>query len=356
MVLMPKKKPGREFRAAAASLVLFCLVFFVPAKGYEANYLVMTEKRVELYYQPRDGKVAAQYLSWATAYRPRPEFLSGSRPDSLRIYIAPTEGEFYRLTGGRLPEWGVACALPGLNIIVLRSPRLVPLWKEKPRNILLHEISHIFLEQQLRPAEIPRWFHEGFALYCSQAWDLGNFLELSLSLVLGRFFPLDSLATGFPAEEGASRLAYLQSYTVVEYLFTSRDTRQLSMLFDRWRELGDLDKALRSSFGITLLKFEDRWKEWALVRYGWMKLLTSITLIWIVAAVLFIFVFISRRAKFHRKLAEMKEREVLISKEEMDYREAHTGPDDSQAEDHGRNVQLPEDERGDRPGSPSDKS
>jgi len=349
MVLKMMKKTTLEFRGVAGCVLLLSLGFFFPAQGYESAYLAIGDRQIELYYQPRDSKVAAEYLAWAAAYRPRPEFLSRKSVDSLRIYIASTEGEFYRLTGGRLPEWGVACAMPRQNIIVVRSPRLVPLWKENPRSILLHEISHVFLDQQLRPAEIPRWFQEGFAMYSSQAWDLGSFLELSLSLVLDRFFALDSLAAGFPAGESASRLAYLQSYTVVEYLFSSREPPQLSMLFDRWRELGDLDKALRSSFGITLLTFEKRWKKWALVRYGWVKLLTSLTLIWILAAFLFIFVYISRRAKFKRKLEEMRMREAPDPRVEADYGETtYAAEEDFQAGPDAAN------DRGSRPGPSAD--
>ena len=333
MVLVLIKKITVKFRLVASSFLLFCPVFAY-AQAYESNYRIIVDKGIELYFQDRDGKVASEYLAWAAAYRPRPEFLSGERLEGLRIYLAPTEGEFYRLTGGRMPEWGVACALPELDLVVVRSPRLVPLWKENPRSILLHEISHVFLDQQLRPGEIPRWFHEGFAMYCSQAWDLGNFLELSLSLVLGTFFPLDSLTTGFPSGESASRLAYLQSYTVVEYLFITRDSGQLAMLFERWRKLKDLDKAMRSSFGTTLLRFEKRWKQWALVRYGWMKLVTSLTLIWILAAVLFIFVYISRRAKFRCKLDEMRKRESLDSQIQTGpWDKNHTGQEESRVEE-----------------------
>ncbi|MBN2287821.1 MAG: hypothetical protein JXQ83_00715, partial [Candidatus Glassbacteria bacterium] len=129
----------------------------VPAQGYVPEYLVMRQKQVELFYQSPDSKVAGEYLAWAAAFSPAPEFLSRESVRGLKIYLAPSEGEFYRLTGGKLPEWGVACAMPRLDLIVVRSPRLVPLWKENPRRILLHEICHVFLDQQLRPAEIPRW-------------------------------------------------------------------------------------------------------------------------------------------------------------------------------------------------------
>lgn len=303
-------KTGRVFQ------ILLVVIFFSPhfseplfaAESVE-GYNLLTGKGIAVYYRPPDNKVASQYLSWAQSFTPRPDWLGAGRPSELKIYIAPTLDEFDRLSGGRLPEWGVACALPDENLVIVRSPRIVPLWIEKPKEILLHEISHVILEHWLRPAEIPRWFHEGYAQYASRMWGIGNSLEFSVALLVGMVLPLDSLAEGFPEGEKAARRAYLQSYTAVEYLFSRWEKPHLQLLFRKWREMGNLDRALRMSLGLTLGQFEKRWKKWAEVRYGWLKLLTSVTLIWILAAVLFITVYVSRRRRFKRRLAEMRRAE-----------------------------------------------
>jgi len=192
----------------------------------------------------------------------------------------------------------------------------VPLWKEDPRRILLHEISHIFLHQQLSPARIPRWFHEGYALYCSQMWDLGNSLDFSIAILVGAISPLESLNSNFPADETLASRAYLQSYTVVNYMFGRWRQDQLALLFERWRTLGELDPALRMSLGLTLAQLENRWREWAETRYGWLKLITSVTVIWIFAAGLFVALYITRRVKYHQRLKEMKASEPEQDDEE----------------------------------------
>jgi hypothetical protein len=273
------------------------------------GYRLLTGKGIAVYYRPPDDKVARQYLDWAVSFTPRPGWLDTGRLPELRIYIAPTLSEFDRLSGGRLPEWGVACALPGEKVVIVRSPRIVPLWLEDPKQILLHEISHVILEHWLSPAEIPRWFHEGYAQYASGMWDIGNSLEFSVALLVGMVQPLDALAEGFPQDEKAARRAYLQSYTAVEYLFIHWEKAHLELLFRKWREMSNLDRALRMSLGLTLGQFEKRWKKWAEVRYGWLKLLTSVTLIWILAGALFIAVYVSRRVRFKRRLAEMRHAE-----------------------------------------------
>lgn len=89
------------------------------------NYFSIGQGVATVYYRAEDSKVAHSYLGWAEAYKPRPEWLSASSLASLSIYIAPTQQEFINLSGGLLPEWGVACAIPGTDIIIVRSPRIV---------------------------------------------------------------------------------------------------------------------------------------------------------------------------------------------------------------------------------------
>ncbi|HUU28581.1 MAG TPA: hypothetical protein VM123_12290 [archaeon] len=303
-------------------ICFFLSLLFVPAYGSEfadqeaAEYEKIVENQVVVYYQPPDSKVAREYLTWSTEFVPHPDFLRKAGLKKLAVYIAPTNQEFTRLTGGRLPEWGVACALPQEDAVIVRSPRIVPLWKENPREILLHEIAHVFLEQQLSPAEIPRWFHEGFAVYSSSMWGIESSLEFSVALLVGAVAPMKALSRDFPADEVAARRAYLQSYTLIEYMFGNWQDQQLALLFQKWREQGELDKALRISLGLTLMQLENRWRKWVEVRYGWLKLLTSVTVIWIFAAGLFIAVYISRRLKFKKKLKEMKLQEIKVLEEQ----------------------------------------
>lgn len=296
----------------------------MPARGEELSGQLTPDYRkfdqgagCVVYYQTQDSKVAMEYLAWSSDFLPRPDFLRSKRLRKLEIIIVPDNSEFNRLSGGLIPEWGIACSLPQENAVIVRSPRLIQLWKEDPHEILMHEIAHVFLDQLLRPAQIPRWFHEGYALYCTSMWDIGSSLEFSVAILIGSVFSLQDLAVQFPSDEARAHRAYLQSYTVVEYIFSQWDERQLELLFRNWQEMEDLDKALRASLGLTMVQLEDRWRGWVEVRYGWLKLLTGMSLIWIFATGLFIAVYISRRLKFKRKLEELKAQEQETLPEEQ---------------------------------------
>jgi hypothetical protein len=58
---------------------------------------------------------------------------------------------------------------------------------------------------------------------------------------------------------------------------------------------------------------EQQWRKWAGVRYGWLKLLTSATLLWIAAAFLFLAVYVKRRRRYLRKLEEMRNHERRLA-------------------------------------------
>jgi len=275
-----------------------------PAAGMA--YRELRSGTVVVLYRNPDSASAAQYLQWATAFRPRNGILTGWRLGEVTICLAADENEFQRLSGGALPEWGLAFAMPSSDLVIVRSPRIATGVLEDPRVVLNHELSHVFLDQALRPAAVPRWFQEGYALWSAEMWGLEDMFETSVALAVGSFLPFRELSAGFPQQEALARRAYLQSYTVIDYLSSRWNESQRNLLLQRWRESGDLDTALRLSLGLTLDKFEAGWREWVGVRYGWLRLLGSVTLLWIVAAGLFILVFVFRRRRYSSELKKMK--------------------------------------------------
>lgn len=304
----------------SAALLAPCLPPLSPLAGAEpasfhatAGYRsLVSAGAVELLFYPVDRKVAQRYRDWCDQFIPRPEFIRGRALPGTRVFIAPSEEEFQRLSGGMLPEWGVACAFPEEGVVIVRSPRLVPLWREDPREILFHELAHIALARVLPEARVPRWFHEGYAVYSAQMWGPESWLEFSLAILVRKVQPLAQLRSDFPAEEARARRAYLQSYTVVEYIFTRWDDSQLELLFSRWNEQGDLDQALRQTLGLTLDQLEGQWMQWAQGRYGWMTFLTDFSVIWILGGGLFIAVYVIRRRAYRKRLAEMERIERML--------------------------------------------
>ena len=50
-----------------------------------------------------------------------------------------------------------------------------------------------------------------------------------------------------------------------------------------WRELGDLDQAVRYTFGMTLGQLEDEWRRDVRRRYGFLQAAANVGAIWFIA-------------------------------------------------------------------------
>ncbi len=76
---------------------------------------------IVFHYAARDSTIATALAELAVAFVPRPLVADGLPPDTLHVVVAPTEGAFVELTGGRAPDWGLAVAFPKFGTSVPRS-------------------------------------------------------------------------------------------------------------------------------------------------------------------------------------------------------------------------------------------
>jgi hypothetical protein len=107
-------------------------------------------------------------------------------------------------------------------------------------------------------------------------------------------------------------MAYLLSATAVDYLRRRGGERGMTLLFANWRREKDLERALRTTFGITLGQFEDEWRRDVRNRYGWLAMLGSMAIVWLLATALVLAAWIPRRRRNRRKLAAMDAEERML--------------------------------------------
>ena len=107
-------------------------------------------------------------------------------------------------------------------------------------------------------------------------------------------------------------MAYLLSATAVDYLRRRGGERGLALLFANWRREGEMERAVRTTYGITLGQFEEEWRRDVRTRYGWLSMLSSMALVWLFAAALVLAAWIPRRRRNRRKLATMDAEEHML--------------------------------------------
>jgi hypothetical protein len=276
-----------------------------------AQERVLSAGSVRVMYTPRQGGLAREVL--AAARRPlRLPGLGTWTPDSIVVVVASDPAGFAAATGGGVPEWAGGVAIPELRRIVLPAYPAAGVRDDERGVVLRHELAHLALHRHVGRL-VPRWFDEGYAEVASGGWDVESAWQLRLAFARGLAPPLDSLTLDWPRREADARLAYLLSATAVDYLRRRGGERGLALLFAHWRQSGELDPALRATYGITLGRFEDDWRQDVRSRYGWLALLSNLALIWVAATALVLLAWIPRRRRNRRKLAQMEAEEHLLA-------------------------------------------
>lgn len=299
--------PEGSVRPVACGLTAILLILaLVPAMAADED-TGQEELRVGnllFRYAPSQQKAAATLVRRLET----PVRMPGLPPDVLDggdilVYLAPDEATFEELAPGA-PDWSGAIAFPQGDSIVLPTygPRAggVPL-----QTVLRHELAHVALNRYLG-ARVPRWFHEGYAQLASSSWGSDQAWTLRIAILLGRVRSLDSLGLEFRRQRVAADQAYLLSYTAVDYLQRLGGAPGFAQLLRSWRELGDLDPALRRTYGVTLGQFEGMWRRDLRRRYGWLLLLTQTIFFWTALTIALLVLGYWKRKRNRRKLATLE--------------------------------------------------
>jgi hypothetical protein len=217
----------------------------------------------------------------------------------IRLVVVSDAERFDSLTAGRLPEWGVAAAFPATNTIVLRP-------MGDPRRALRHELAHLALHSVVR--SVPRWFDEGYAVWAAGEWGRLEALRVNWALLRGErpsLIELDGYLRGPTAS--SAEAAYALAATAVLFLERLGGERGLEPILLALATDGDIDRALRRSYQVTLGQFEDLWRRDLKNRYGWLLVLSTFSAFWAVAGVMLVALWVWRRHRDQERRAALDE-------------------------------------------------
>ncbi len=174
--------------------------------------------------------------------------------------------------------------------------------------VFRHELAHLGL-YAATDGRAPRWLQEGYAQYASGSWNWEEAWRLRVALLFRGEDALRELALGFPRDAEGARLAYLLSYTAVHELAAMGGERGLAAFFGAYREGGGTDAALRRVYGLTLGRFEERWRERVEARYGWLYVVSRASVFWVAVTLLLLWMGWRRRRRDRRRLEGLREAE-----------------------------------------------
>jgi hypothetical protein len=219
------------------------------------------------------------------------------------VYLAPDPAIFDSLAPG-VPDWSAGLAFPERDRIVL--PVFTARTGREPLvTVLRHELAHVALSRYLG-AGVPRWFHEGYAQLAAASWRSNDGWALRVAVLLGQTPALESLSLDFRSSRVRAEHAYLLSYTAVEFLYRLGGPNGFARLLERWRETGDLDRAMRRTYGLTFAQFERLWRREVGRQYGWLLVVTQAAFFWTVLTILFLVLGYWKKQRYRRKLAALE--------------------------------------------------
>lgn len=288
------------------AFLLFTTVYALAATVHSPAFLIKTPHF--LFRFNADGRGIARNLS-RNAESDRTyvlHFLGIKAPQKITVIIAATQREMSEATGntGRVEKWIAGMAIPGRNLVII-STRGNEVFSA--RETFLHELGHIYLHIAVNNRPLPRWFDEGFAMYVSGEPVLNRLKTLLPAAAMDNLFKLSDLTWHFPAQGPAVQMAYAQSMMFVRHLFNIYGKLPVLALVDNLSKGLLFEAAFRRAFGVDLVFVEKEFRKNLTSESYLLIVLTGSGVIWLVIAMILIWVYINKRRQDTEMLNKWQE-------------------------------------------------
>ncbi len=248
-----------------------------------------------------------------SSYQKISEFVEDSLTGTVSVYVVDTDEEFASMVGNGFPDWGIGCAIPSRSMIVLKSPLRFKYNPSFPQ-VVNHELAHIFMGRLSRGKGVPRWMDEGFAMYHSHQWRIGQEVIVARAVLTGSVLSLSEIESVNAFEESKAQLAYTESFLAVSYLYGEYGEGTIKEIVGHLANGTSLDLAFLRTIGLSYFTFRLNFEEYIQTKYNWASFLGDTFLFWIGLAFLAVFLYLFKRRRTRRKLKEWELEEEKITK------------------------------------------
>lgn len=263
---------------------------------------------------PRADSRATELLARAEEQRARIVAELGRNPERvIRLVLVRSQDDFNAMQPGGTyaPFWAAGLTYPALGLIYLKQSGSSGQFVEVEKT-LDHELSHALLYDAIGGRRIPRWFEEGVAQWQAREVDLERIVRVSGAVWTGRLIALKDLDTNYPRHETDVHLAYDESYEFISFLIGEFGSAGFRKLIHRLNDGDTLEQALRLAYGLSGEELEARWHAGLRLSYAWLPLITSGTLVWLLASILFLMSYARRRRERRARYERWEEEERTV--------------------------------------------
>ena len=232
-----------------------------------------------------------------------------SRPFS--VYITSNMDDFREKSKGPIPEWGIAVAKLNPDRAILKSPGIANISFTRMKEVIIHELNHIYMFRIPNYHTMPSWFKEGMAMRSSNEFSLLHKIEISNSYWKKQTLPLQRLRNFSTFSKGRVKLVYGESAAAVEALEYYYGEDILISILNKMRLGSDFKQALESSSGEELLDFQIKFELYLENNFNWVFLLRASKYIFVILPIILILGFIYHRRRGKKIVKQWKIEEQL---------------------------------------------
>ena len=236
-----------------------------------------------------------------------------TRPYS--IYITSNMNDFYKKSKGPVPEWGIAVAKLNPDRAILKSPGIANISFTRMKEVIIHELNHIYMFRIPNYYSMPSWFKEGMAMAVSKEFSLLHKIEISKAYWQKQTIPLQRLQTMGTHTKGKIKLAYGESAAAIEALqYFYGENTPLNIL-DAMRNEKEFIDALESTINEEYIEFQINFEIYLEENYNWVFLLRSTNYLYVILPIILVLGFIYRNYRNKLKLKQWEIKEELDNSE-----------------------------------------
>ena len=229
-------------------------------------------------------------------------------PLTVKVLSSPEDMAAASPDGAPPPDYAAGVAYPEQRLILIsmRAPYthvavdVAQTWR--------HEYMHAALRDATEGAPLPRWFHEGVAIFASGERIAERRDTLLNALALGGIIPLDELDRHFRDGAPDVDLAYAQSADVIRLLTRPEDRPRFHRMLARIREGQAFGSALSDAYGKDLRGLSVEWQKDLAASKGeaYGALVATGSGLWLVGALLLGYAWWQKRTRGQLTLARWR--------------------------------------------------
>jgi hypothetical protein len=189
----------------------------------------------------------------------------GLRPDGpIDIYVY---GSFANLRDAVYyePGWVGGQAYTDYNIVIVGIPPDDDDSLEWGRDVEVHELTHVLVHRFTFSClfSLPTWLDEGLSEFVERGEEgLGtDRADFEAAVADDTLFSVRALGGSFSEDPERANFAYVQSYSLVDFLITGYGRDEIVDLLALLREGEAIDDALQETYGFDQDGLEDAWRE-----------------------------------------------------------------------------------------------